>query len=97
MGVVEICYFFGVMYRDLKLENFLFFSIKEDVVLKIIDFGLLVFFKFGEVFRDVVGSLYYVVFEVLRKNYGFEVDVWSVGVILYIFFSGVFLFWVEIE
>lgn len=97
VGVVEMCYLLGVMYCDLKLENFLLLDMSENVVLKMMDFGLLVFFKFGEVFIDVVGSLYYVVLEVLWKCYGLEVDVWSVGVILYILLSGVLLFWVEME
>jgi calcium-dependent protein kinase len=97
VGVVETCHSLGVMHRDLKPENFLFSSTKEDAALKTTDFGLSVFFKPGEVFRDVVGSPYYVAPEVLRKNYGPEADVWSAGVILYILLSGVPPFWAETE
>ncbi|KAI3705283.1 hypothetical protein L1987_75518 [Smallanthus sonchifolius] len=97
VGVVEACHSLGVMHRDLKPENFLFMNKREDAVLKTIDFGLSVFFKPGEIFHDVVGSPYYVAPEVLKKNYGPEVDVWSAGVIVYILLCGVPPFWAETE
>ncbi|KAF5799125.1 putative protein kinase CAMK-CDPK family [Helianthus annuus] len=97
VGVVEACHSLGVMHRDLKPENFLLMNKREDAVLKTIDFGLSVFFKPGETFHDVVGSPYYVAPEVLNKNYGPEVDVWSAGVIVYILLSGVPPFWAETE
>ncbi|CDP20654.1 unnamed protein product [Coffea canephora] len=95
--VVQVCHRHGVMHRDLKPENFLFANKKETSPLKAIDFGLSVFFKPGEHFNEIVGSPYYMAPEVLKRNYGPEVDVWSAGVILYILLCGVPPFWAETE
>nr|CAB3461114.1 unnamed protein product [Digitaria exilis] len=73
-----------VQIMDLKPENFLLLSKDENAPLKATDFGLSVFFKEGEVFRDIVGSAYYIAPEVLKRSYGPEADIWSVGVIVYI-------------
>ncbi|CAI8619526.1 unnamed protein product [Vicia faba] len=95
--VVHNCHSMGVMHRDLKPENFLFLGKDENSPLKATDFGLSVFFKPGDVFKDLVGSAYYVAPEVLRRSYGPEADIWSAGIILYILLSGVPPFWAENE
>lgn len=95
--VIQMCHKHGVMHRDLKPENFLFENKKETAPLKAIDFGLSVFFKPGERFNEIVGSPYYMAPEVLKRDYGPEVDVWSAGVILYILLCGVPPFWAETE
>nr|GMC81791.1 calcium-dependent protein kinase 13 [Ipomoea batatas]GMC85872.1 calcium-dependent protein kinase 13 [Ipomoea batatas] len=93
--VVQLCHKHGVIHRDLKPENFLFANKKENSPLKAIDFGLSIFFKPGERFSEIVGSPYYMAPEVLKRNYGPEIDIWSAGVILYILLCGVPPFWAE--
>nr|BCU41350.1 calcium-dependent protein kinase [Gentiana scabra] len=95
--VVQLCHNHGVIHRDLKPENFLFANKKENSPLKAIDFGLSIFFKPGERFSEIVGSPYYMAPEVLKRNYGPEIDIWSAGVILYILLCGVPPFWAESE
>ncbi|GLJ21479.1 hypothetical protein SUGI_0396600 [Cryptomeria japonica] len=95
--VVHTCHTMGIMHRDLKPENFLLLNKDENSPLKATDFGLSVFIQPGKMYRDIVGSAYYVAPEVLRRNYGPEADVWSAGVILYILLSGVPPFWAETE
>ncbi|OIT21345.1 PREDICTED: calcium-dependent protein kinase 24 isoform X2 [Nicotiana attenuata] len=97
LEVVQVCHKHGVIHRDLKPENFLYANTSENAQLKAIDFGLSIFFEPGQRFGEIVGSPYYMAPEVLRRNYGPEVDVWSAGVILYILLCGVPPFWAETE
>ncbi|KAG2309316.1 hypothetical protein Bca52824_029064 [Brassica carinata] len=98
VGVIEACHSLGVMYCDLKPDNFLFVNGDEEAALKTIDFGLSVFFKPDLCLMpntSFIGSPYYVAPEVLKKHYSHECDVWSAGVIIYILLSGVPPFWDE--
>ncbi|CAK9137019.1 unnamed protein product [Ilex paraguariensis] len=91
-GIKFDLFMFLPLYYDnfvLCTINFLgFYSKVEDL-----DFGV----PMRDVFKDLVGSSYYVAPEVLRHNYGAEADIWSAGVILYILLSGVPPFWGENE
>ncbi|CAJ2639458.1 calcium-dependent protein kinase 17-like [Trifolium pratense] len=95
--IIHTLHSMGVIHRDLKPENFLLLNKDENAPLKVTDFGLSVFFKEGEMFKDIVGSAYYIAPEVLKRRYGQEVDIWSIGVMLYILLSGVPPFWAESE
>ncbi|XP_057550898.1 calcium-dependent protein kinase 17 isoform X1 [Amaranthus tricolor] len=95
--IVHTCHSMGVIHRDLKPENFLLLNKDENSPLKATDFGLSVFYKSGDAFKDIVGSAYYIAPEVLKRKYGPEIDIWSVGVMLYILLCGVPPFWAETE
>ncbi|KAL6639473.1 hypothetical protein ACP70R_023203 [Stipagrostis hirtigluma subsp. patula] len=97
LKVAAECHLHGLVHRDMKPENFLFKSTREDSPLKATDFGLSDFIKPGKQFRDIVGSAYYVAPEVLKRKSGPESDVWSIGVITYILLCGRRPFWDKTE
>ncbi|KTF76072.1 hypothetical protein cypCar_00027029 [Cyprinus carpio] len=76
-----------VIHRDLKLGN-LFLS--DDMDVKIGDFGLATKIEFdGERKKTLCGTPNYIAPEVLcKKGHSFEVDVWSLGCILYTLLVG---------
>ncbi|KAJ8646414.1 hypothetical protein MRB53_008162 [Persea americana] len=95
--IVHTCHSMGVVHRDLKPENFLLLNKNENAPLKATDFGLSMFFKQGEVLKDIIGSAYYIAPEVLKRKYGPEIDIWSIGVMLFILPCGTPPFWAESE
>jgi len=85
----------NIVHRDLKLENILIHEIEkskttgEDLFnIKIIDFGTARIFDKTKNPQSIVGSSYYIAPEVLKQRYNKECDLWSVGVILYMFIVG---------
>lgn len=98
----------GIVHRDIKLENVLFSSMgaggdggKARRVLKLCDFGLSKVFGTGEQLETMCGSPQYVAPEILAiatgelAQYTPAVDVWSVGVLVYILLCGYSPFDVE--
>ena len=77
-----------VIHRDLKLGN-LFISEKMEI--KVGDFGLATKLEFdGERKRTVCGTPNYIAPEILegKTGHSYEVDVWSLGVIMYTLIIG---------
>jgi len=77
-----------IIHRDLKLAN-LFLS--EKMQLKLGDFGLATKLEFeGERKRSLCGTPNYIAPEILdgKSGHSFEVDIWSIGVCIYILLIG---------
>lgn len=80
---------FGIVHRDLKLENIMMSDTSNLAKPKIVDFGLAKIIGPSETADEPFGTLGYVAPEVLKKKpYTFSCDVWSIGCILYALLSG---------
>ena len=81
----------NILHRDLKPEN-LIFAGEELTSLKIVDFGLSTIMDSANM-NMRCGSPGYVAPEILNdQSYNTKVDIFSVGVILYIMLTGKFIF-----
>ncbi|XP_076246932.1 uncharacterized protein LOC143186935 isoform X2 [Calliopsis andreniformis] len=87
LSAVEYCHATGVAHRDLKTENLL---LDAQMNVKIADFGFSNRFSPGERLSTWCGSPPYAAPEVFQGKYyaGPEIDVWSLGVVLYVLVCG---------
>ncbi|XP_047362539.1 serine/threonine-protein kinase D3 [Vespa velutina] len=83
----------NIVHCDLKPENVLLSSDNEFTQVKLCDFGFARIIGEKSFRRSVVGTPAYLAPEVLRnKGYNRSLDMWSVGVIIYVSLSGTFPF-----
>ncbi|EGD72143.1 CAMK/CAMK1 protein kinase [Salpingoeca rosetta] len=79
----------GIVHRDLKPENLLFRDRSPNSDILVTDFGLAKLLNDNVVLKTACGTPNYVSPEILmQRGYGKQVDVWSLGVILFILLCG---------
>ena len=89
----------GIVHRDLKPENVMFRKLENGRLQAVlIDFGLSCFLGPEQMTNEAIGTLKYVAPEVIsRIHYREKVDIWSLGVILYILLVGAVPFYGKSE
>ncbi|KAI8620555.1 kinase-like domain-containing protein [Chytriomyces sp. MP71] len=87
ISAVDYCHQSSVIHRDLKPENLL---LDNERNIKIIDFGFVNLYDPENVLKTFCGSPFYASPEMIlgKKYVGPEVDVWSMGVILFALLAG---------
>ena len=86
---VKYLHKYGIVHRDLKPDNIMITQQNDFGIVKIMDFGLSKIVSTQEKMVDGYGTLSYVAPEVLlRTPYNKEVDIWSMGIILYYMLCG---------
>lgn len=87
LSAIDFIHRNSIVHRDLKIENIL---LDEFDNIKIIDFGLSNFYDNKSTLNTFCGSLYFAAPELLlgQRYSGPEIDVWSLGVILFVLLNG---------
>lgn len=84
---------YGIVHRDLKPDNIMLSDMSDEPKVKIMDFGLSKIMGVNETAAEGYGTLSFVAPEVLlRKPYNREIDIWSIGVMIYYSLTGILPF-----
>jgi serine/threonine protein kinase len=89
LNAIDFMHSRQVVHRDIKLQNVLFGKNEDFRTLKIVDFGLAKCLDGDRKVKDFCGSLGYMAPEIYNgEMYGYEVDMFAFGVIIFRLLSG---------
>lgn len=81
---INFLHSYGIVHRDLKLENILIDLTTTPIQTKIIDFGLSKIVAFNETMNEKCGTLLYLPPEIIQnEEYTHKIDIWDFGIILF--------------
>jgi serine/threonine protein kinase len=91
ISAVDYLHNFNIVHRDLKAENLL---LDANFQIKLADFGFSNFYSRDDTLNTFCGSPPYAAPEVFegKRYFGPEIDIWSLGVVLYVLVCGVLPF-----
>lgn len=88
LDAVAYCHRHGIIHRDLKPENILLADTSEHAPIKIADFGFAIAHG-GKQLSEQLGTPGYLAPEIIEaRPYGPPVDMWAIGVIIYVILFG---------
>lgn len=92
--VVAHAHDIGVVHRDIKPENVM---VRPNGIIKLLDFGAAKELKEKEMSATVTGSRPYMAPEQIMGKSQRRSDVWAIGVVMYVLYTGMYPFYHEVE
>lgn len=94
IDVVAHAHDIGIIHRDIKPENII---VKPDGAIKLLDFGAAKELKEKEMSDTVTGSRPFMSPEQIMGKSQRGSDVWALGVVMYVLYTGMFPFYHDVE
>ena len=92
--VVAHAHELGIVHRDIKPENVM---VRPDGTIKLLDFGAAKELNEKEMSATVTGSRPYMAPEQIMGKSQRRSDVWAIGVVMYVLYTGMYPFYHEVE